>query len=84
MALRAEILNLHVTANRINKLRKAKRLSGAACARLVGISQQHFHLVEKGAVPNLLTALRIAALFDATIEDVFTFKSVKKPRRASA
>ena len=84
LALGAELLNLEITSNRINKLRKAQGLTTAACARLVGISQQHFHLIEKGAVPNLRTAVRIAALFDATIEDVFTSKIVKTPRRTAA
>jgi DNA-binding XRE family transcriptional regulator len=86
MAVKDEdVTHLQVTRNRIQKYRLTVRpeLSQEACGRLVGVSKGHWQRFEtKNAVPNTVTALRIAALFQTTVEEIFIATMVRKPKPA--
>jgi putative transcriptional regulator len=58
--------------NRLPALRAERRWSQADLAERIGVSRQTVISIEKGKYdPSLPVAFRIAAVFDATIEDVF-------------
>lgn len=53
-------------------LRAARGLSQAALAEALGVSRQTVNSIEVGRYdPSLPLAIRIARLFDSTVEDVF-------------
>jgi putative transcriptional regulator len=60
--------------NRIRKLRfEHGEMTQQALAEAVGCSRQTIVLLEQGRyVPSLVLAMRIARVFGATVEDVFT------------
>ncbi|SEF12462.1 putative transcriptional regulator [Arthrobacter alpinus] len=59
--------------NRLPQLRADKALSQASLASALGVSRQTIVSIERGHFsPSLPLAFRIAALFDCTIEDIFT------------
>jgi DNA-binding XRE family transcriptional regulator len=94
MAALRDVHLIQVTSNCIAQLRKAWRptkpsdptkLGQETCARLVGLTKQHFHTIEKNyAVPKLIYAVRIAALFGKTVEEVFFSEVLKQPARKTA
>lgn len=58
--------------NRLKELREGAGLSQGECADRLGVSRQTIISIEKGHFdPRLSLAFRIAALFEATLEDVF-------------
>lgn len=64
--------------NRLPQFRAEKKLSQAALAAALGVSRQTIVSIERGHFsPSLPLAFSIAALFECTIEDIFT------PDRAS-
>lgn len=59
--------------NRLPQLRAEKAWSQAALASALGVSRQTIVSIERGHFsPSLPLAFKIAALFDCTIEDIFT------------
>lgn len=64
-------------SNRIRALRFAHgELTQQALAERVGCSRQTIVLLEQGRyVPSLVLAMRIAGVFGATVDDVFTLES---------
>jgi putative transcriptional regulator len=58
--------------NSIAELRAERRLTQAELATLLGVSRQTVISIERGRYdPSLPLAFRIAAVFEARIEDVF-------------
>ena len=63
---------------------RARRLSQAALADLLGVSRQTINAVETGKYdPSLPLAFKIAALFERRIEDIFEPDAVVITRRAA-
>lgn len=59
-------------SKKIRDLREEKRLTQEALADQLGISRQSIISVEKGkCLPSLPLALRIAEIFDSTLEEIF-------------
>ena len=59
--------------NRLRELRAARGWSQADLAGKLGVSRQSVNALETGRYdPSLPLAFRIARLFDAAIEDIFT------------
>jgi DNA-binding XRE family transcriptional regulator len=65
--------------NRIRELRTERGWSQAELAQRIGVSRQSVNAFETGrSDPSLLTAFRIAWLFDEPLERVFTFDVEEK------
>ena len=59
--------------NRLPELRRERRWSQETLASMLGVSRQTIISIEKGRFdPSLPLAVQIAAVFDLTIEDIFT------------
>lgn len=59
--------------NTLAQLRATRGLSQAALADLLGVSRQTIISIERGRFdPSLPLAFKIAATFEARIEDIFT------------
>lgn len=58
--------------NRIRELRARKRMTQAALANRVCVSRQTISAIENGEYnPSVVLALRIAQLFDESVEAIF-------------
>ncbi|WP_125114893.1 helix-turn-helix transcriptional regulator [Agathobaculum sp. Marseille-P7918] len=58
--------------NRLKELRAAKGLNQQSLGSLVGASRQTISLIERGDYnPSITLALRIAQVFETTVEQVF-------------
>ncbi|KAA1036606.1 helix-turn-helix transcriptional regulator [Macrococcus equipercicus] len=61
--------------NRLKELRARDGFNQTELAKRAGVSRQTISLIERdGFMPSLLTAVRIARIFEEQIEDVFIFK----------
>jgi putative transcriptional regulator len=59
--------------NAVKELRERAGLSQAECAEALGVTRQTVISIEKGHFdPRLSLAFRIARLFDASVDEVFT------------
>jgi putative transcriptional regulator len=62
--------------NRVLSFRTKKQITQESLAKAVGVTRQTIIAIEKGNyTPSVLLALRIAAFFGATVEEVFIIKS---------
>lgn len=58
--------------NELRILRNKSNLSQKELAKLLGISQQAYSLIENGTCdPSMTTAKKIAVFFDTTIDELF-------------
>lgn len=58
--------------NRLKELRASKNLNQQELGALVGASRQTISLIERGDYnPSVTLALRIARVFERSVEDVF-------------
>lgn len=58
--------------NHIKVWRAKKNMTQADLAKSIGSSRQAVHAIEKGKyVPSTLLALKIAQIFDTSVEEVF-------------
>ena len=58
--------------NRLRDLRSERNWTQADLAQQIGVSRQTINAIEKGKFdPSLPTALRLARLFDLTVEEIF-------------
>ncbi len=61
--------------NRLKELRARQNLNQQELGRLVGASRQTISLIERGDYsPSVVLALKIARVFDTTVEDVFLYE----------
>jgi putative transcriptional regulator len=68
--------------NRLRVLRAERAWSQADLAHRLEISRQSVNAIETGRYdPSLPLAFRIARLFDAPIEAIFSDKTASQPRR---
>ncbi|MFX1321065.1 MAG: helix-turn-helix transcriptional regulator [Promethearchaeota archaeon] len=64
---------------RIKELRDERNLKQQELADLVGVSRQTIYFLEKGSYnPSLTLSLKIAEIFDKTIEEIFYFEPIIK------
>lgn len=60
--------------NKVKKFRAAKNINQQQLGSLVGASRQTISLIERGDYsPSVILALKIAAVFSATVEDIFSY-----------
>lgn len=65
----------YIMKNRLKELRARDGFNQTELAKRAGVSRQTISLIERdGFMPSLLTAVRIARIFEEQIEDVFIFK----------
>ena len=61
--------------NKIKVQRAIHNLTQAELAEKIGVSRQSINAIEKNKyVPSTLLALKIARLFEVTVEDIFTLE----------
>jgi len=64
---------------RIKELRDERKLKQQELADLVGVSRQTIYFLEKGSYnPSLTLSLKIAEIFNKTIEEIFYFEPIIK------
>ncbi len=61
--------------NHLKELRAAKNWNQQELGKMVGASRQTISLIERGDdSPSVTLALKIAKVFEVTVEDVFDYK----------
>ncbi len=64
-----------ILKTRIHELRKEHNMQQAELAKLVDVRRETIGNLENGKCnPSLKLAMDIAKIFDATVEDIFTFE----------
>lgn len=67
-----------ILKNRLKELRARDSLNQTDLAKLAQISRQTVSLIERGEyTPSVVIALRIAAIFEESLEDVFYLQEEK-------
>ncbi len=67
----------HTVVNTLREKRTAAKLTQDQLAEQVDVTRQTIIAIEKGNyVPSVLLALRIAAILDKTVEDIFSYEKV--------
>lgn len=62
--------------NHLAELRKKRGLTASEVAQAVGVSRQTVYAIEAGSyVPNTAVALKLARLFEVSVEDIFLLQS---------
>lgn len=70
--------------NRLKVLRAGRDWSQAAVATRTGVSRQAINAVETGKFdPSLPLAMKLARLFDTTVEDIFSLDGDNPPEPIS-
>ncbi|MGT2958909.1 transcriptional regulator [Streptococcus bovimastitidis] len=65
--------------NRLQELRKAKRISQAELAEVMSVTRQTIISLEKGRYnASLELAFKLAKFFDLSIEDIFIFEEHRR------
>ncbi|MEG0541495.1 MAG: helix-turn-helix transcriptional regulator [Angelakisella sp.] len=60
--------------NRLRELRARDGLNQGELGQLAGVSRQTISLIERGDYsPSVTLALKIAAIFKTTVEDIFSY-----------
>ncbi|MBQ7834100.1 MAG: helix-turn-helix transcriptional regulator [Lachnospiraceae bacterium] len=61
--------------NRLKELRARKNLNQQELGKLVGASRQTISLIERGDYsPSVTLAIKIAKVFDVTVEEAFQYE----------
>lgn len=61
--------------NRLKELRAREGYNQTQLAKLAGISRQTISLIERNDfMPSILTAVKIARIFDEPVEKIFIFE----------
>jgi putative transcriptional regulator len=61
--------------NRIKIHRAIKDITQEELAKIIGVSRQTIHSIEKGKyVPSTLLSLKLARYFGVTVEDIFSLE----------
>ena len=64
--------------NRLKEYRARNNLNQSDLGKLVGASRQTISLIERGDYsPSVVLALKIAKVFDTTVESLFLFEDEK-------
>ena len=63
--------------NRLKELRARKNINQQELGKLVGASRQTISLIERGDYsPSVTLAIKIAKVFDVTVEEAFQYEVV--------
>lgn len=66
--------------NRLKEYRARKNLNQSELGKQVGASRQTISLIERGDYsPSVILALKIAKVFDTTVEELFLYEEEKRP-----
>ena len=66
---------MDVVQNKVNTYRTKSAMTQEELATVLGVTRQTIISIEKGNyTPSVLLALKIAAVFDVAVEDIFTIK----------
>ncbi len=64
--------------NSLKVWRARQDITQADLAIAVGLSRQTINSIEKGVfVPSVVTAMKLAAYFQTTVEEIFSFEETK-------
>lgn len=64
--------------NRLKEYRARKNLNQSELGKQVGASRQTISLIERGDYsPSVILALKIAKVFDTTVEELFLYEEEK-------
>ena len=67
-----------ILKNKLKVWRAMKDITQADLAMAVGLSRQTINSVEKGVYfPSIVSAMKIAAFFETTVEEIFFFEEEK-------
>ncbi|HEY5555374.1 helix-turn-helix transcriptional regulator [Acetobacterium sp.] len=67
--------------NHLKEYRARNNLNQSDLGKLVGASRQTISLIERGDYsPSVVLALKIAKVFDTTVESLFLFKEEKEEK----
>ncbi|HRY83026.1 MAG TPA: helix-turn-helix transcriptional regulator [Candidatus Cloacimonadota bacterium] len=67
-----------ILRNKLKVLRAIKDITQAELATAVGLSRQTINSMEKGVFfPSIVSAMKIAAYFETTVEEIFFFEEEK-------
>jgi len=67
--------------NRLKEYRARNNLNQSDLGKLVGASRQTISLIERGDYsPSVVLVLKIAKVFDTTVESLFLFKEEKEEK----
>ncbi len=68
--------------NRLKEYRAINNLNQSALGKLVGASRQTISLIERGDYsPSVVLALKIAKVFNTTVEAVFLFEEEEEEKQ---
>ena len=56
---------------RLKEYRKKHKLTQKDLAKLVDVSPDYISQIERGRIPGMVTAIKLAKLFNTTLEDLF-------------
>lgn len=56
---------------RLKEYRKKHKLTQKDLAELVDVSPDYISQIERGRIPGMATAIKLAKLFNTTLEDLF-------------
>ncbi|WP_195267444.1 helix-turn-helix transcriptional regulator [Eubacterium sp. 1001713B170207_170306_E7] len=60
--------------NRLKEFRARHKINQSELGKLAGVSRQTISLIERGDYsPSVTLALKIAKIFNTTVEDIFTY-----------
>ena len=57
---------------KLKMYRKRNKLTQKDVAKLVNVSSDYISQIERGRLPGIVTALKLARLFDTSLEELFT------------
>lgn len=57
--------------NKIKENRARLNITQATAAKEIGVSRVTFCKIENGATPNLITAMKLADIFEITVDNLF-------------
>jgi len=57
--------------HKLREYRKKNKMTQKDLAKLVGVSPDYISQIERGRIPGMVTAIKLAKLFNTTLEDLF-------------
>jgi putative transcriptional regulator len=56
---------------KLREYRKKRKLTQKDLAKLIDVSSDYISQIERGRIPGMVTAIKLAKLFNTTLEDLF-------------
>ncbi|HHV96552.1 MAG TPA: helix-turn-helix transcriptional regulator [Clostridiaceae bacterium] len=57
--------------HKLKEYRKKHKMTQKELADLVGVTSDYISQIERGRIPGMFTAIKLAKIFDTTLEDLF-------------